>query len=182
MSLIYKESELVARRWAKALMELALEDEGISKEDILYDLIEVNKNIESSKELSEVLKNPSISTEEKQTVLSKLFETNVMPVVFSFITTLNSKNRLGVLPAIAEEFSKELEQMKNILRVGITSAIELSDDKKNEIRNRLAEKLKKDVIPVWSTDSNIIGGLIFNINETIIDNSVKGKLDNINKA
>jgi len=182
MSLIYKDSELVARRWAKALMELALEDEGISKEDILDDLREVNENIESSAQLSEVLNNPSISTEEKQIVLSKLFETSLMPIVFRFIKTLNSKGRLGILPAIAEEFRKELEEIKNIQRVAITSAIELSDDKKNEIRNKLADKLKKDVIPEWNVDSGIIGGLIFNFNETIIDNSVKGKLNNINKG
>lgn len=48
-----------------------------------------------------------------------------MPIVFNFITTLNLKGRLGILDAVAEEFSKELEILKNILRVDITSAIEL---------------------------------------------------------
>ena len=64
MSVSIKGNELAAKRWAKALMELALENDGISKEDILDDLREVNENIENSRELYEVLNNPSISVEE----------------------------------------------------------------------------------------------------------------------
>ena len=104
-----------------------------------------------------------------------------MPIVYQFLKTLNAKSRLALLPAIAEEFRKELEELKNIVRVGITSAIELTDDKKNEIRNRVAEKLKKDVLPEWYVDSSIIGGLVFNINETIVDNSIKHRLEILNK-
>ena len=177
-SVNFKDSELVAKRWAKALMELAQEDSGISKEDILDDLREVDENIKSSKQLSEVLNNPSISIEEKQAVLSKLFQNKLMPIVFNFITTLNLKGRLGILDAVAEEFSKELEELKNILRVDITSAIELDDDKKNAIRNRVADRLQK-VRVQWHVDSDIIGGLIFNINQTIVDNSIRHKLEDL---
>lgn len=176
-----KGNELAAKRWAKALMELALENEGISKEDILDDLREINENIQASRELSEVLSNPSISIEDKQVVLSKLFETNLMPIVYQFLKTLNLKSRLSLLPAIADEFRKELEEIKNILRVGITSAIELTDEKKNEIRNRVADKLKKDVLAEWYVDAGIIGGLVFNINEIIVDNSIKHRLEILNK-
>ena len=164
-SVNFKDSELVAKRWAKALMELAQEDPGISKEDILDDLREVDENIKSSKQLSEVLNNPSISIEEKQAVLSKLFQNKLMPIVFNFITTLNLKGRLGILDAVAEEFSKELEELKNILRVDITSAIELDDDKNVRVQ--------------WHVDSDIIGGLIFNINQTIVDNSIRHKLEDL---
>ena len=102
-----------------------------------------------------------------------------MPIVFNFITTLNLKGRLGILDAVAEDFSKELEELKNILRVDITSAIELEDDKKNAIRNRVADKLQKDVRVQWHVDSDIIGGLIFNINQTIVDNSIRHKLEDL---
>ena len=60
--------ELVAKRWALALMELAQEDSNISKEDILDDLREIASTIDSSEELSNVINNPSISTEEKQAI------------------------------------------------------------------------------------------------------------------
>lgn len=177
-----RECELVARRWAKALMELALEDEGISKEDILDDLREISENIEASKELSNVINNPSVSTEEKQIVLCKLFQNKVMPIVYNFIFALNLKKRINIIGAIADEFQKELEEIKNIVHVKVTSAIDLDNDRRNDIRNRIAEKLQKDVVVNWGVDADIIAGLIFNINETIVDNSLRHKLENLSKS
>ena len=174
-------NELVARRWAKALMELALEDNGISKEDILDDLKEVAENISASEELSNVIYNPSISTEEKHIVLCKLFQNKVLPIVYNFIFALNLKKRINIIDSIAIEFEKELEALKNIIHINVTSAIEIKDDKKENIKSRISEILDKDVILDWGVDSDIIAGLIFKINETVIDNSVKHKLENLSK-
>lgn len=176
-----KGSELVARRWAKALIDLANEEGGISKEEILAELKDVNENIASSEELSEMLINPVVTQEEKLSVLTRLFQTRLMPVVFKFLTVVNSKNRLGYLGAIEQEFQRELEAEKNIVRVNVTSAIELDDGKKDYIRSKLAEKLHKEIISTWVVDSGIIGGLIFNIDETIVDNSIRHRLENIGK-
>ena len=180
-SVINRNSELVAKRWAKALIELANEDNGISKEDILDDLREVSENIEASEELDNVIKNPSISVEEKQIVICKLFQNKVMPIVYNFLFALNLKRRLEIISSIAQEFQKLLEEEKNIVRVEVTSAIELDDNRKLDIRNKIAEKIQKDVIVEWGVDVDIIAGLVMNINETIIDNSVKHKLENLSK-
>ena len=112
-SVQFKGSELIAKRWAKALMDLAREDGGISKDAILANLKDINENIASSKELAETLINPVVSEEEKQVVLEKLFKTRVIPTVFNFLTVLNSKGRLGLLEAITDEFQKELEEWEN---------------------------------------------------------------------
>lgn len=180
-SSVKSNNELVAKRWALALMELALENENISKEDILDDLREISETIESSEELSNVINNPSISTEEKQVVICKLFQNSIMPIVYNFLFVLNLRKRLGIISDIATEFSKELERIKNIAHINITSAIELNDEKKNDIKSKIAEKLDKDVIVEWGVNSEIIAGLIFNIDELIIDNSVRNKLENLSK-
>ena len=176
-----KNCELVAKRWALALMELAQEDENISKEDILDDLREIASTIDSSEELSSVINNPAISTEEKQIVLCKLFQNSIMPIVYNFIFALNLRKRVSIVSEIANEFEKELERIKNIARVNVTSAIELNDERKEEIKVKIAEKLNKDIIVKWGVDSDIIAGLIFNIDEMIIDNSIKHKLEDLSK-
>ena len=176
-----KNCELAAKRWAKALMELACEDKNISKEDILDDLKEIADTIESSEELAEVINNPSISTEEKQIVLCKLFQTNIMPIVYNFLFVLNLKKRVGIVSEIAIQFEKELETYKNIARVNVTSAIDLSEEKREDIRSKIAEKLNKDVVIEWGVDSDIIAGLIFNIDDNIIDNSIKNRLEDLSK-
>ncbi len=176
-----KNSELVAKRWALALMELAQEDQNISKEDILDDLLEIAETIQASEELSNVINNPSISTEEKQIVLCKLFQNSIMPIVYNFIYALNLRKRISIISEIAIEFEKELEKVKNMTRVNITSAIELNDERKEEIKTKIAEKLSKEIIVDWGVDSDIIAGLIFNIDEMIIDNSIKHKLEDLSK-
>ena len=175
-------SELVAKKWAKALMELADEDKGISKDDILDDLREVAENFEASPELFTALNNPSISVEEKQIILCKLFQNKLLPIVYNFIIVLNLRKRVGIIADIAVEFQKELEESRNIVRVNVTSAIDLNDEKKNEVKDRIADNLHKDVVVDWTVDDDIIAGLIFNVNETIVDNSIRHKLDNLSKS
>ena len=172
-------AELVSKKWAKALMELTTEDENLSKDEVLSDLKNVAETLDASEELSNVISNPSISTEEKQIVICKLFQDKVKPIVYNFLFVLNLKKRMNIIGDIVAEFEKELEQLKNIVRVDITSAIDLSDDKKTDIRNRVAEKLQKDVKVSWGVDENIIAGLIFNIDDTVVDNSIKHKLDTL---
>ena len=176
-----KNCELVAKRWAQALFELAQEDENISKDDILDDLLEISNTIDSSDELLNVINNPSISTEEKQIVLCKLFQNSIMPIVYNFIFVLNLRKRIGIISEIAVEFAKELERFKNITHVNVTSAIEIDDNKKTDIENKIAQKLNKDVVVEWGVDNDIIAGLIFKIDELVIDNSVKHKLENLSK-
>ena len=176
-----KNCELVAKKWALALMELAQEDENISKEDILDDLREISDTINSSEELSNVVNNPSVSTEEKQIVLCKLFQNSILPIVYNFLFVLNLRKRIAIISEIATEFEKELEKLKNIVRVNVTSAIELADERKEQIKAKIAEKLSKDVIVEWGVDSDIIAGLIFNIDEMIIDNSIKHKLEDLSR-
>lgn len=172
-------TELVSKKWAKALIELTSEDENLSKEEVLSDLRSVAETIESSDELSNVINNPSISTEEKQIVICKLFQERIKPIVYNFLFVLNLKKRLNLINDIADEFEKELEELNNIVRVDITSAIDLSDERKTNIKNRIAEKLKKDVKVSWGVDEDIIAGLIFNIDDTVVDNSIRHKLDTL---
>ena len=172
-------TELVSKKWAKALIELTQEDENISKDKVLEDLRSVAETFNSSEELLNVVNNPSIPTEEKQIVICKLFQDKVLPIVYNFLFALNLKKRLNLINDIADQFEKELEELKNIVRVDVTSAIDLNDERKSDIRNRIAEKLQKDVKVSYGVDKDIIAGLIFNINDTVVDNSVKHKLDKL---
>lgn len=175
-------AELASKKWAKALIELTQEDDSISKEAVLSDIRGVAETFNSSDELSNVINNPSISTEEKQIVICKLFQDKVLPVVYNFLFVLNLKKRMNIISDIADEFEKELEELKNVVRVDITSAIDISEERKKEIRQRIAEKLHKEIKATWEVDSDIIAGLIFNIDDTVVDNSIKHKLDKLSES
>ena len=177
-----KNTELVAKRWAKALMDLACEDSSLSKEDVLRDLRFVAETINSSEELSLAISNPSISTEEKQIIVCKLFQDKIMTVVYNFIFALNLRKRLNIVGDIAVEFGKELDKINNLKHVSVTSAIELKDEKKESIKGQIASKLNSNVDVNWGVDEDIIAGLVFNIDEVVIDNSIRHKLEDISKS
>ena len=181
MSEIIKDnnSELVAKRWAKALIDLAREDESLSLDAVSDDLDKVVSTMQSSSELMEAFNNPSVSKIEKQIILSKIFQDKINSLVYNYLFTLNLRQRVNLLPQIKDEFLKELEILKNVVRVDVISAFELSDDKKNYVNERLAEKLDKNIITNWQIDENIIAGLVFNINDLVIDNSVRHKLEKL---
>lgn len=174
-------SELVAKRWAKALIELTNEDESLSGEEVLKTLREVAETFDSSEELKEVINNPSISVEEKQIVLSKIFQDKIIPVVYNFLFVLNLRKRLNIINEIADEYEKDIENLNNIVRVNVVSAIDIEDEKKQDIKSRLEEKLHKEVKTKFDTNSDIIAGLLFNVNGTVVDNSIRNKLDKLSE-
>lgn len=174
--------ELISKRWAKALIELVQESQDVDNQMVLSDLKDISETINSSEELAGVIANPSISTEEKQIVLCKLFQDKVNSLVYNFIFALNLKKRVNIISDIAAEFEKELERLNNITHVGITSALELNDKRKEEIKDKISSMLNKEIIVDWGVDPDIIAGLIFNIDETIVDNSIRHKLENLSKT
>ena len=105
-----------------------------------------------------------------------------MPIVYNFIFVLNLRKRIGIIAEIAVEFANELERIKNIAHVNVTSAIELDDERKENIKTKIAQKLSKNVIIDWGVDEEIIAGLIFKIDELVVDNSIKHKLDDLSKT
>ena len=175
-------SELAAKRWANALVELAQEDNTVTKESVAEDLREAAQIFNTSEELTEAINNPSIAVEEKQIVLCKLFQDKLSPIVYNFLFVLNLRKRLSILNEILDEYEKELENLNNIVRVEVTSAIDINDAKKEEIKSKIAEKLKKEVNISWEVNSDVIAGLVFNINDTVIDNSIKHKLDKLSNV
>lgn len=177
-----KNSDLIAKRWAKALMSLVCENSEISTQDVIKDLEFISETINSSEELAGVISNPSISTEEKQIVICKLFQEKVSGIVYNFIFALNLRKRLHLIGDIKKAFEKEIDIVKNIKHVCVTSAIELDDNKKEEIKTRIAAKLSSDVELDWNIDEDIVAGLIFNIDETIVDDSVRHKLEDLSKT
>ena len=181
-SLKDKNTGIVSKRWAKALIDLVCEDSSLSKEAVLNDLKLVSDTINSSEELSSVISNPSISTEEKQIILCKLFQNKISLIVYNFIFALNLRKRVNAIDDIALEFEKELDKINNLKHVSVTSAIELKNEKKEQIKNQISSKLNANVDINWGVDEDIIAGLVFDIDEVVIDNSVRHKLEDISKT
>jgi len=94
----------------------------------------------------------------------------------NFLRVLARKNRLNLLPLILQEahLSYELSQGKR--RVQVTTAVELSAEQKEQIRQTLHAKLPFEPIIEAQTDPTLIGGMVIRVKDTIYDSSVKSRM------
>ena len=156
-------------------------DNVISFEDLSKDLATVSEILETSQDLRLTLENPTVSEEVKSQIIEEVFKNEVHPQVVSFLKVLIDKNRFSEFSQIKADYEIKLDDVNKIQAVEITSAVELSEEYRERILQKLGEKLQKNIRPNWKVDENIIAGLIYRINDNVIDTSIKSKLDKLNK-
>ena len=173
------ENKLVSERYAQALLELV--SDNLSKEDILKELLDITESVKGSGDLNKVMTSPVISDDEKKNVISKLFENTTNKVILNFLKLLVDKNRFSMLESITKEYKNEINRLNNLLSINVTSAINLTEDEKSAIKDKLSNILNKNIELEWATNPDIIAGLVFEIGDNIIDNSLRHKLQDLSR-
>lgn len=180
MTTSIEQISLSAKNYSKALVEM-VRDNVISFEDLSKDLATVSEILETSQDLRLTLENPTVSEAVKSQIVEEVFKNEVHPQVVNFLMVLIDKNRFSEFPQIKADYEIKLDDVNKIQAVEITSAVELSEEYRERILQKLSEKLQKNIRPNWKVDENIIAGLIYRINDNVIDTSIKSKLDKLNK-
>ncbi|MBR1617650.1 ATP synthase F1 subunit delta [bacterium] len=162
--------KLIAKRWATSLAQLNLSDE-------VDFIIEIFRQ---SSDLKNALNNPIISNFEKNEIIDAVFKENSKEIR-NFLKLLIEKKRFMIFDLIVEEYTKIFNKMNNITELFITSAIELKNDTKNTIENKISKKLNTNIKAHYIIDKSIIAGLVFKIGDNIIDSSFKNKIQTIEK-
>lgn len=168
----------MSSRYAKALLLQALE---IKKLDVVYkDIQIVQTTCEDSKELSELLKNPIVSSVDKQEVCKKVFGKSISSVTLNFIDIVISKGRDGLIKEIADSFIKLYNQHKGVSTVSLTTASKVDAGVKNDILKKLSIN-PSEVEIIEKIDKSLIGGYILRLGDRQIDASIKNKLNQLKK-
>ena len=170
----------IAKRYAKSLVELMLDGEN-NQEEIKSDLKNVKEILNSSPELNSALTNPVVSAYDKEQIINSVFERDTKETTRNFLKLLVEKNRFNLIFQIVEAFNKMLDKINNLTQVSVTGAIELDENVKNEIENKIKEKLNKEINITYNTDNSIIAGLIYKIEDDVLDTSLKHKLEELKK-
>lgn len=170
-------AELVEQRYAGALFEVS---QHLKKEDqFLSELDFVNDALKQNPDLMKVLSAPMISKNEKKELVETIFSSSLSQELINFLKILIDKGRIEAIFEIAEEFEKSLDKARNIKKITAIAAVELSED----IKQKLTEKLKavtgSTVILNTLTDPSVIGGIMLKIGNEQIDGTVKGRLESL---
>lgn len=169
-----------ARRYAKALLELAKERDEI--EDILDDVEFIHNTISDSRELVLFLKSPIINYDDKIGALEELFFDEIEEPTRLFIKLLARKDRINLLDQIAEAFIEKYKEYAGIITVDVYVARELGDSQIEALLSKLEQATQKTIDLNITTDETLKGGMAIRIDDTVIDGTVKHKLEELEES
>lgn len=167
-----------AKRYAQALFKSADNNE---YGEILNDLEQIQQIIFENKDFLTFFLHPVVSLKDKKIIINEALEGKINQKTLNFLQTLLDENRFNIFQIILTIFKKEIEELNNKQQVVVVSAVELDEETKEKLRNKLNEKLKKDTVLNYTLDKDIIGGLVIKTEDKVIDLSLKSKFETLKK-
>ena len=171
-------SNTSAQRYSLALYELATESNLLNK--IEEQTSAIIKLINSSKDFSNLIKNPTGNQDDSISVINKISENyNIENLLKIFITLLIKKRRFFYIEKILRNFTEICSKKRGELKAELKSAKELSSNEIKKITDELEKNFNSKMKLNYIHDKSLIGGLIVQIGSTMVDTSIKNKLQQI---
>ena len=171
-------SDTSANRYSLALYELAAESNLLSQ-------VEENSSallnlISNNKDFANLIKDPTISSDMLINVIKKISESfNLENLFRNFLSFLITKRRFFYIEKILTNFSEICSKKRGELKAEIKSAKELTQDEIRKITDELSNNFKSKIKLNYLHDQSLIGGLVVQVGSTMIDTSIKNKLQQI---
>jgi len=171
----------VARRYAKALLLIGKED---GQAELYRDQLgEFSKLISQNKDLEQAFTNPLYDTAGRKKVLNSVVDRlDVSKVVKAFLLLLFDKGRIGLLDSINDFYQKLADELKGVAFASLVSAVELSSEAIEKIRESLSKVTGKEVKLEVKQDPGLIGGVVTRIGDLVLDGSVRTQLLNMRES
>ena len=171
-------SDTSANRYSLALYELANESNSLSKiEENSHALL---KLISNSKDFNNLIKDPTVSRVILNQIIKKISDNFNLEILFkNFLSFLITKRRFFYVRQILKNFNEICYEKRGELRAEIKSAKNLTQDEINKITQELSNNFKSEIKLNYTHDQSLIGGLVVQIGSTMIDTSIKKKLQQL---
>ena len=163
--------------YAEALFEAARERDEL--EEVLEELQEFETALEESEELRLFFYGSQIPEREKRRAIDALTEGMTL-TTRNFLKVLSDNGREEIFEEILLRYEELVKEYLGKVEVAVTTAVELSEDQLDRMRERLGRSLEgREVILQTSVDPNILGGAVFRYGGRMIDSSVRGRLEGL---
>ena len=165
-------------RYSLALYELASENNVISQvEDQSSSILNL---ISSSKDFSNLIKDPTSNQDDLLKVIDGISDNNKFESLLkSFLSFLVAKRRFFYIEQILRSFIEICSKKRGELKAELKSAKELSGDEISKITDELTKNFSSKIKLNYKHDESLIGGLIVQVGSTMVDTSIKNKLQQI---
>ena len=167
-----------AERYSLALYELA--SDGNILELVESQSSSILNLILYSKDFSNLIKDPTNNQEDLLKVINTISENNKFEILLkNFLCFLVIQKRLFYLEQILKSFIETCSKKRGELKAELKSAKKLSSDEISKITSELTENFSSKIKLNYKHDESLIGGLIVQVGSTMVDASIKNKLQQI---
>jgi F-type H+-transporting ATPase subunit delta len=168
-----------ATRYARALLDVGVQEHA-DLERIGQELASFVALFQSHHELERVLLNPGVPVQRKRGAVAELAAAGgVLPVVSKLLVLLAERDRLVLLPDLADAYRERLLDYQKVVRAEVTTAAPLSGERAAAIERSLAAMTGRTVRVATRVDPSIIGGVVAKIGSTVYDGSVTRQLEKL---
>ena len=167
-----------AERYSLALFELSEENNLLSQiEDQSSSILNL---IDQSEDFSNLIKDPTTSQEDLLKVINTISENNKFETLFkNFLNFLIQKRRFFFIERILKSFIEICSRKRGELKAELKSAKELSNEEIAKITEELTKNFSSKIKLNYKHDESLIGGLVVQVGSTMVDTSIKNKLQQI---
>ena len=169
----------IARNYAETLFALASKAEDLRGWGKTIN--ELATAIEQDATLRLFLESPRIGGAEKSRVLGQAFQDRMPRLMVRFLQTLVRHRRQMLIPEIAREYLDLVDAAEGRMHARVTVAREASEAEVKDIAAQLSRLFGKDVVPHMAVDPSIMGGLVVNVGDTVLDGSVRKRLGTLRR-
>ena len=167
-----------AERYSLALYELANESNLLKQ--IESQSLSILDLIDSSEDFSNLIKDPTNSKDNLLKVINNISINNKFEnLLKNFLSFLITKRRFFYVEQILKSFIETCSKKRGELKAELKSAKELSNDEISKITDELTQNFSSKVKLNYKYDKSLIGGLVVQVGSTMVDTSIKNKLQQI---
>lgn len=169
-------STKVASRYAKSLLELAIEQNKVDA--ILGDMNFLLQTNADTRDFELLIASPIVKADTKIDIFEKVFD-QFEELTMSFIKLITSNRRESYLPVIAREFEAQVKAYKGIIPMTLISATPLDSSTKKSILSKMEGSVNGTLEVTEVIDESLIGGFIVKMGDMQVDASVASQFNNL---
>lgn len=167
------------KTYAEALFSLVTEEKESDLTQVFDDLNGIAGIFKAEPDFMKLLKVPTIPVDEKLAVIKEAFEGKIHAYALNFLYVLTENNRADSFSKILEHFTMLYNDRMNLADVTVTSAKPLGDEIVEKIKAKMTKVTGKTVNLTLKTDPSVIGGVVISYGNTVIDGSVRARLEKL---
>lgn len=168
-------AKLVSRTYGDALFELAVEENRL--DSMQEEVRAMAQILQENGDLNRLMNHPKIDKENKVKLIEDIFKGQVSDELVGLVRMIVEKGHYKEIDSVFSYFMDTVKEYKNIGTAFVTSAVELSNEQKAAVENRLLETTKYVQFEMhFDVDAGLIGGMVIRIGDRVVDSSIKTKL------